>query len=90
LNAAEPDAVADIDAGRTHIDALMAIDAVAGRLTGEARLLGLLDRGAGLAAVTPVRLFLLHRTMATGGLPDCASESTGPNATDIERKKGRS
>jgi hypothetical protein len=47
--------VADIDAGRAHRDALIAIDAVADRLDERAQLVRLLQRCAGFAAIV-VRL----------------------------------
>ena len=47
-------AVADVDAGRAHGDALVTIDAVAGRQALVAQLLGLLHRGARLAAVIAI------------------------------------
>ena len=48
LNTAQLDAVADVDAGRADIDALMAIDAVAGRgATRETAALGFLDEVRG-------------------------------------------
>ena len=51
LDAAELGAIADIDAGRTDGDALIAVDAVAGLLAERAQIVRLLDRGARLAAV---------------------------------------
>ena len=54
LDAAELRALADVDAGRADRDALMAVDAVAGRLAGGVRPRGVLDRQARLAAVAAI------------------------------------
>ncbi len=54
LDAAEVGAVADIDAGRADVDALVAVDAVAGRLAMRAQRGILLDRAARLAAIMAV------------------------------------
>ncbi len=54
LDAAEIGAVPDVDAGRADMDALQALDAIAGRLALGAQLLGLFRRAARLAAVVAV------------------------------------
>ena len=54
LDAAEIGTAADIDAGRTDVHALQAIDAVAGRLAVLMQRRGLLQRGARLAAIVTI------------------------------------
>src|SRR5581483_10085925 len=54
LDAAQTRAVADVDSGRADGNALVAVDAVAGRLSPEARRGGLLDRHARLAVIEAV------------------------------------
>ena len=54
LDAAEIGAAADIDAGRTDIDALQAIDAIARRLAVLVQRRGLLQRRARFAAIVPI------------------------------------
>src|SRR6185295_4339002 len=54
LDAAEIGSVADVDTGRANVNALQAVDTVAGREPALAQNVGLLQRGARLTAIVSI------------------------------------